>query len=176
MHRDTIHRAVTWGTLLAALILTYLIASQDTTHPVISGYPYIHDGDTIRIGKYHIRLWGIDAEELDEPHGIEAQRALARVIGTSKVSCTLYEMSYKRHVGRCFIVRACGEWCATHTDIGEEMIRSGYALDCRAYSGGKYRQLEPAGVRVKLLQKAYCTDKSYEGEPTQVPYRHARAY
>jgi endonuclease YncB( thermonuclease family) len=43
----------------------------------LSGSAYVHDGDTIYIDRQPIRLAGIDAEELDEPHGIAARTICA---------------------------------------------------------------------------------------------------
>ncbi len=133
--------------VLCIPLVIYAIASQDTVHPVIMGYPYVLDGDTIRIDKYKVRLWGIDAEELSEPNGLSAREALMNIIGTEQVTCTLYELSHDRHVG----------YCVSHTgDIAEALVRMGKALDCWAFSHGKYRQFEPADARYHLLQKPYC--------------------
>lgn len=149
--------------LFCSIVFAYSVYSQDTVHPVVMGYPYVHDGDTIRIGQYWIRLFGIDAEELDEPNGIRARDELMKIIGTSSVTCTLYEMSYRRHVGTC----------VTHTgkDIGLELIKSGWALDCPAYSGGRYAHLSPANSA--LAQKPYCKERSNEGTGFKKVYRHA---
>ena len=40
--------------------------------PAITGKCHVVDGDTIHIGKYKIRLAGINAPELDEPYGQQA--------------------------------------------------------------------------------------------------------
>jgi endonuclease YncB( thermonuclease family) len=49
------------------------------------------------------------------------------------------ERSYERLVGVCFLPNG--------TDIGAEIIRRGLALDCQRWSFGRYRALEPDGVR-----------------------------
>jgi endonuclease YncB( thermonuclease family) len=36
------------------------------------------------------------------------------------------------------------------TDLAAEMVRSGHALDWRRHSGGRYRPLEPEGIRNRL--------------------------
>jgi len=42
------------------------------------------------------------------------------------------------------------------TDIGAEIIRRGLALDCQRFSYGRYRQLEPEGMRGIIRQAPYC--------------------
>ncbi len=41
-------------------------------------------------------------------------------------------------------------WLPVGEDIGVELFRQGLALDFSMFSGGKYRQVGQAGVRVKL--------------------------
>ena len=120
----------------------------------LTGSPSVHDGDTITIQGQAIRLFGIDAEELDEPNGPRARDALrALVRGTSHVRCDLTgERTYNRVVGVCYT--AAGE------DLGEAMVRGGYVLDCARYSDSLYRPFEPAGIRRTLKQKPYCRSKS----------------
>lgn len=114
---------------------------------VIAGPATVVDGDTLAIGRQAIRLEGIDAEELKEPNGPRAAVALALLLHGHVISCHPSGTSYNRMVAICL---ADGE------DIGAAMVRGGAALDCAHYSNGKYRSLEPAGIRGKLLQKGYC--------------------
>jgi micrococcal nuclease len=106
------------------------------------------DGDTVSIMGVHVRLQGIDAEELNEPHGLQAKRSLQTII-YGGITCNLTgEKSYSRYVGTCYTKDG--------TDIGGEMVRLGQALDCPHYSLGKYKPLEPQDIRKKLIQKPYC--------------------
>jgi micrococcal nuclease len=114
----------------------------------LSGVAVVHDGDTIRVAGASIRLAGIDAEELSEPNGAAATTAMQRIVGTEMITCVVSGKSYNRFVATC--TREDG------TDIGGELVRRGFALDCAHYSGGKYRGLEPVGARARLLQKFYC--------------------
>jgi endonuclease YncB( thermonuclease family) len=118
------------------------------------GAPSVHDGDTLTIQGQAVRLFGIDAEELDEPNGPRARDALrALVRGTSHVRCELTgERTYNRVVGVCYT--AAGE------DLGEAMVRGGFALDCGRYSDYAYRPFEPMAIRRTLKQKPYCRSKS----------------
>lgn len=120
----------------------------------ISGPAYAIDGDTIvvldpsRITSLHVRLRGIDAEELSEPHGYQAKVSLQSIINGG-VGCHLTgEVSYNRHIGTCYNQDGL--------DVGAEMVRLGFALDCAHYSHGQYKPLEPANIHSKLIQKPYC--------------------
>jgi micrococcal nuclease len=117
---------------------------------------YVVDGDTISIDRQHIRLAGIDAEELSEPHGEAARQHLVRLIGGDPVRCVFDGWSYNRRVGVCSLVtpKPLGE--GGTFELNAAMVRDGFALDCAHYSQGRYRRLEPVGIRLKLIQKPYC--------------------
>ena len=55
------------------------------------------------------------------------------------------ETTHDRLVGTCYLPDG--------RDIGAELVKRGLALDWTHYSGGRYRQLEPRGVRRKLHNK-----------------------
>lgn len=124
------------------------LLSITCTAGTISGAAYVHDGDTIYINHDPIRLYGIDAEELDEPHGIQARDHLRQLIGDRVVTCSWSGYSYQRKVGSCSVGDAYS--------LNLRMVEDGYALDCAHYSGGLYRSAEPAGARKRLIQKGYC--------------------
>jgi len=114
----------------------------------ISGRAYVVDGDTIRIRSQSIRLQGIDAEELSEPHGDGARAALQAAIGSREVLCEPDgTTSYNRIVARCYV---------GSLDIGMAVVATGWALDCARYSHGYYREYELPGAREHLIQKGYC--------------------
>jgi micrococcal nuclease len=56
------------------------------------------------------------------------------------------EVSYDRLVAKCYL--------SDGTDIAAELVKQGLALDWPRYSGGEYRQFEPAGIRKKLWRAA----------------------
>ena len=113
----------------------------------LTGQAYVHDGDTIYIDRQPVRLQGIDAEELDEPHGIAARDHLRSLIGNRVVTCPWDGYSYQRVVGVCRV---------NEISLNGQMVKDGFALDCAHYSNGRYRILEPAGARSRLIQKGYC--------------------
>lgn len=112
---------------------------QETT---LTGKCYVVDGDTIRIGKVSLRLAGIDAPELEHPWGKKAKWALVQLCKGQIITAEIEpEMSYDRLVATCFLPDG--------RDLSAEMVRNGMALDWPKFSGGKYKHLEPEGVRKK---------------------------
>ena len=124
----------------------------------LSGSATVRDGDTIRVNGVAVRLAGVDAEELWEPNGSAARGALMAIIAGRSVQCApTGKRSYERIVATCAILGNPDAKGPTQLqDIGALLIARGYALDCARYSGGKYRDLEPPGVRDVLRQKPYC--------------------
>tara|TARA_R110000751_G_scaffold121506_1_gene221981 strand:+ start:1786 stop:2418 length:633 start_codon:yes stop_codon:yes gene_type:complete len=109
----------------------------------MKGRAYVIDGDTIAIERIKIRLAGIDAPELDQPWGQKSKWAMVRLCKGQTIRVELTgETSYDRLVGTCYLPDG--------RDIGAEIIKQGLALDGGYYSKGKYRHLEPDGVRQKL--------------------------
>lgn len=127
------------------------------TSGTLIGPATIVDGDTIIVERQGVRLAGIDAEELNEPHGVEARRHLESLITGYTVACQWNGFSYKRVVGVCRVQgMPPGVAEPGQLSLNAQMIADGYALDCAHYSRGVYRSLEPAGARMKLIQKLYC--------------------
>lgn len=119
-----------------------------TAHPaklprVLEGPAYVTDGDTITIKKTQIRLYGIDAPELDHPYGKKAKWAMVRLCKGHRIRAEITdEDDYGRTVAKCFLPDGC--------DLSAELVKQGLAIDWPKYSGGKYSHLEVAGVRKKL--------------------------
>lgn len=136
---------------LAIVAATQAAPRQDLTEPTsadaqaIVGSADIVDGDSIKINGVAIRLHGIDAAEMAQTCaaapsatrfmvsapstwncGLDARRALARLIGHSEVSCVETTIDkYGRTVARC----RAGE-----KDLGAEMVRQGHAWAFVRYS------------------------------------------
>jgi endonuclease YncB( thermonuclease family) len=141
---------------LAIVAATHAAPRQDVASPqatapearasqAIVGTAEITDGDSIKINGTSIRLHGIDAAEMSqtctaapattrfmvhEPGtwncGLEARRALARLIGNAEVSCVETTIDrYGRTVARC----RAGE-----TNLNAEMVRQGQAWAFVKYS------------------------------------------
>lgn len=122
-------------TLLLALVLA--------APPALADQLVVVDGDGLRVGGAVIRLWGIDAPELDQtceaegretPCGEDARFLLGALVQAGELRCETKDTDrYGRTVARCF---------AGGHDLGGEMVRQGYALDFRRYSGGFYAEQE----------------------------------
>lgn len=98
------------------------------THELIVGRADIIDGDTFRIGRQKIRVWGIDAPDDErKPYGA---RALRQVLGAQTLTCRPVATSYDRIVARC--TDAAGR------DIAQAMVATGWALDWPKFSHGLY--------------------------------------
>ena len=121
--------------------------AQGATHldkpQVIEGRARIVDGDTIVINKTQIRLFGIDAPEIDHPYGKKAKWALVSLCKGHTVRTEVTDVdSYGRTVGKCYLPDG--------RDLSAEMVKQGLAIDWPKYSGGIYDGLETEGVRKKL--------------------------
>ena len=116
------------------------------TKPVgrtLTGTAWVIDGDTIVIDKVHLRLFGIDAPELDHPYGRKAKSAMIGLCKGHKVRAEIRENDhYDRCVARCFLPDG--------RDLSAELVKMGLAIDWPKYSGGVYRKLETQDVRRRL--------------------------
>ena len=114
----------------------------------LSGVPSVHDGDTLYIQGQSIRLYGIDAEELDEPHGIQARDTLRALVNHQTITCSdTGTRTHSRIVGRCYL---------NGQELNRVLVQRGVVLDCARYSHGEYRRDEPLSARLTLIQKPYC--------------------
>lgn len=110
---------------------------------VLVGPAYVTDGDTITIQKTQVRLYGIDAPELNHPYGKKAKWAMVRLCKGHSVRAEITdEDEYGRTVAKCFLPDG--------RDLSEELVKQGLAIDWPKFSGGKYSNLEVAGIRKKL--------------------------
>lgn len=97
------------------------------------------DGDSLVISpNREIRLYGIDAPEYDQPYGKVAQLYLEKLLTDNEFS-----------IEKCFPHKDTRNVCiltinseGRSADIGEVMVKAGYAHDYFKYSRGKYLQIE----------------------------------
>ncbi len=116
--------------------------------PVAADSLQVRDADTIVVSGTPVRLNGVDAPELGTRAGQDAKRWMVNYLRGKPVSCDLNgERTHDRWVGVCF---ADGE------DVGAAVIAAGHALDCRRYSGGRYRKLETAAAKSRIKRAKYC--------------------
>jgi endonuclease YncB( thermonuclease family) len=135
---------------LAAMLVVLQAAAASSRE--VSGTAYVRDADTIVVAGTPVRLNGIDAPENSNRYGRAATAFIERLLRGEIVTCRLNgDRTHDRWVGTCFI-----DVDGAQVDVGAIVIANGHALDCRRYSGGRYRSLEPAGARSRLRQANYC--------------------
>ena len=106
----------------------------------LAGEPLrIIDGDGFELNGENVRLWGIDAPEMDQQCsrdgetfqcGAFAKDMLAALIGSDIPDCEKVDTDrYKRTIARCTV---------GGRDLGSLMVQSGWAVDFTRYSRGHY--------------------------------------
>jgi endonuclease YncB( thermonuclease family) len=126
---------------------------------VVCGRAYVIDGDTIDIAGVRIRLFGIDAPELDHPYGNTAKWTLVRLCKGVTIRAELDgALSHQRSVALCYLPDG--------RDLSAEMVKAGMAIDWTRYSGGRYRHLEVPGIRRRLWR---CDARQKGRMPPRLP-------
>ena len=121
-----------------------LTAFEEPAAPVtIMGRAYVIDGDSLRIKGAEVRLFGVDAPEVDHPYGKTAKSALMTLCKDQNIRAEVICADvHGRTVAKCTL--------SDGRDLSAEMVRMGLAIDWPKHSGGIYRHLEPDGIRRKL--------------------------
>lgn len=114
------------------------IGSNASAESYVYGVPRVVDGDTLVIDGKRIRVHGIDAPESNQTCqsvaglwncGADATQALKHLIKGQPVRCLTQGFDrYGRIVAKCFAQGSRDD------DIGERMVREGWALSYRQYS------------------------------------------
>lgn len=109
----------------------------------VTGSAYVVDGDGLVIRKTQIRLFGVDAPEMNHPYGQQAKWALVSLCKGQTVRAEVVTQdTYGRTVARCYLPDG--------RDLSAEMVKLGLAIDWPKFSGGQYRSLETSDARKKL--------------------------
>lgn len=129
--------AVAAGALAGALAGVIPVAAPAPISPApLRGTVLVLDGDTLELGHLRIRLYGIDAPELDQrcgtpdggdwPCGTVARDRLASLVAGVEVGCEPRERdSYGRLIARC---------AANGHDLGARLVGEGLAWAYLAFS------------------------------------------
>ena len=131
---------------IVGLIAVAEPAAKMLRGPGAAGEARVIDGDTIKIGSVTIRLWGMDAPEMGQRCGAHdcgrmAADRLTDIIAGAPVQCAMVDTDrYGRMVATC---------TANGTDLGEAMVRDGYAIDYPMYSRGRYAPAEDEARRAR---------------------------
>ena len=119
-------------------------AKHQNQNRIVQGSAWITDGDTIKIKNTQIRLFGIDAPELNHPYGRNAKWALHKLCKGQDVRAEITDIDhYGRTVARCYL--------SDGRDLSAEMVKQGLAIDWAKYSGGVYRKYETSDARKRLF-------------------------
>jgi endonuclease YncB( thermonuclease family) len=131
------------------ILLLALIATPALADRILDGrVTVVRDVDTIVVAGTPVRLNGLDGPETSTSIGREARTFMTRLLRGETVTCQLNgERTYDRWVGVCFL---------DGQDIGAIAVANGHALDCRRYSGGRYRDLETPAARSRIGRARYC--------------------
>jgi endonuclease YncB( thermonuclease family) len=136
--RGTGKRRKSVDLLLAASILGLLallaVRLEHMASESHAGVARVNDGDTLSIGSERIRLYGIDAPELDQncrmdgeiyPCGRDARDALVRLLGNRALVCTGRQRDrYSRLLATCM---------AGEENVNRSMVVLGWAVAYGAY-------------------------------------------
>ncbi|SLN53154.1 thermonuclease family protein [Ruegeria meonggei] len=118
-------------------------AVPEPKEKVLEGSAYVVDGDTIKIQKTQVRLFGVDAPEINHPYGKKAKWALVSLCKGQRVRAVVTaEDIHGRTVAKCYLEDG--------RDLSAELVKLGMAIDWPKFSGGKYSALELPDARKKL--------------------------
>lgn len=118
-------------------------AKSQAQKQIVVGRARIVDGDTVTIQNIQIRLFGIDAPELNHPYGQIAKKALQRICVGQTVNAEILE---KDDHGRTVAICRLDDG----RDLSAEMVKQGLAIDWPKFSGGVYKRFETPDARKKL--------------------------
>jgi endonuclease YncB( thermonuclease family) len=134
--------------MAASLTLAACNAAPGQPLTIKGPVTHVRDGDTIEVAGIPVRLNGVDAAELDTRMGGAARAFMVQLTQDQTVTCHLNgERSYDRRVGMCWV---------DGRDLGREMIRNGFALDCARFSHGRYAKDENPAVLTDQTRAPYC--------------------
>ena len=129
--------------------LAVLVSSPALADRTIEGrVTVVRDVDTIVVAGTPVRLNGLDGPETSTRIGREARSFMTRLVRGEVVICRLNgDRTYDRWVGACYL---------NGQDLAAIAVSNGFALDCRRYSGGRYRDLETPAARSRIRRAGYC--------------------
>lgn len=137
--------------LIAVLLILGLAYVGLLPPETIRGTAEVVDGDSLIVGGERLRLYGIDAPELDQPCrdggscGSRARDHLAQTIAWRSLLCDKRDVDrYGRDVAQCYLARQDSEGKPVKgADIARTMVRDGHAMAYRDITT-LYAEDEPA--------------------------------
>lgn len=131
--------------LIIVLVRYYFAPEPETVQHGADAKIAAPDGDTLQIGDTRYRLYGVDAPELHQtcetadgkswPCGREAQKRLQALAGRGPITCTTQARDrFDREVAVCAT--------ASVPDLGEALVREGFAVNFGGRTAGPYETAE----------------------------------
>lgn len=123
------------GFLAVVVALAGLSIARGQSVPIIEGNSRAYDGDGVYVHNIKIRLWGIDAPELDTEYGEAAYAALSNYVDGEQLRCKpppgqkSFPSSWDRKVALCTL---------KGNDVARFLVENGYAVDFPFFSNGYY--------------------------------------
>ncbi|KAF6002441.1 hypothetical protein F1559_002324 [Cyanidiococcus yangmingshanensis] len=179
------------GTVSEPLVARNASGSRTSTQSFIQGHPRVVDGDTLVFGSTRVRLFGMDAFETKQvcrrpakadrassafaskpsqvyACGREATQHLLDLIDSQPVECVPRGRDpFQRVVAVCSVSRAPGE----AFDLGQAMVRDGWAVAFRKYGTDYVPDEEDARVNRRGVWAASSTDDGDESLPFEWPWQ-----
>lgn len=129
-------------TKLFSFLFAAILFSQSASAWILS---YCHDGDTCAFkmnGKTkYVRFLGVDAPEIDQPFGVEAQKFSESLLKNKEVGIKCDGTSYYRSTCSLDV---------NGKDIESALVKRGLAMDSPRYSGGHYAKEQQYAQNKKL--------------------------
>ena len=148
--------------VFAAIALSVTAAASAQTNS-ISGLAHVSDGDSLVINDTRIRLFGIDAPELEQQCtrngaswacGQRSKRALQDMVGNGTITCT--PQSIDKH-GRT--VAICSD---QYGELNAAMVETGWATAYRFYSDRYVAAEESAkSARIGIWDSQFVEPREY---------------
>lgn len=144
-------RALPFLACLLPMLLAPALPAPAGDGLIRAAAPAVHDGDTLALGQVRVRLYGIDAPELDQtctrpdgtpwPCGRAARDRLAELAASRDFGCRARERdAYGRVVGTCF---------ADGRDVNRLLVAEGFAWAYRQFSSDYVPEEDAARVAAR---------------------------
>lgn len=145
------------GVMFNAALLAHVTKAADYWLPIPGLLVRVVDGDTIAVGPQRLRIFGIDAPELEQsctdgrgaayPCGVLAKQAMTDLIAGTDLKCRTVD---RDRYGRPVVICVTQPITLADLDIGAVMVQKGWALDYTTYSHGAYRTEQETAKAAKL--------------------------
>ncbi|MDR1832965.1 MAG: thermonuclease family protein [Fusobacteriaceae bacterium] len=145
-----------FGALLCALFLVTAACGQPQKYDIRARVINVHDGDTFTVDvggkRQRIRMYAIEAPELNQSYGRQSQRYLAQRIEGETVDIEKIDIDqYNRILGRVYF---------KGDDINLEMIREGNAWFYRGYKPTKEDVYRKTETEAKNARKGFWRERN----------------